>query len=41
MGAKAGSQAGSQTYDMFVSTWFANYDMFARGSTQIARLTNI
>ncbi len=30
MGAKAGSQAGLQTYDMFASTCFANYDMFAR-----------
>ncbi len=33
MGAKAGSRAGLQTYDMFTSTWFANYDMFASGST--------
>ena len=33
MGAKAGSQAGLQTYDMFASTWFANCDMFASGST--------
>jgi hypothetical protein len=38
MGAKAGSPAGLQTYDMFASTWFANYDMFASGSTRIARL---
>jgi hypothetical protein len=41
MGAKAGSQAGSQTYDMFASMWFANYDVFASGSTRIARLANI
>jgi hypothetical protein len=38
MGAKAGSQSGLQTYDMFASTWFANYDMFASGLTRIARL---
>jgi hypothetical protein len=38
MGAKVGSQAGLQTYDMFVSTWFTNYDMFANGLTQNARL---
>jgi hypothetical protein len=38
MGAKADSPAGLQTYDMFASTWFANYDMFASGSTWIARL---
>jgi hypothetical protein len=38
MGAKAGSRAGLQTYDMFASMWFANYDMFASGSTRIARL---
>jgi hypothetical protein len=38
MGAKAGPPAGLQTYDMFASTWFANYDMFASGSTRIARL---
>jgi hypothetical protein len=41
MGAKAGSQAGWQTYDMFASMWFANYDMFASGLTRIARLSNI
>jgi hypothetical protein len=38
MGAKAGSQAGLQTYDMFTSTGFANYDKFASGLTRIARL---
>jgi hypothetical protein len=38
MGAKAGSPAGLQTYDMFASMWFANYDMFASGSARIARL---
>jgi hypothetical protein len=38
MDAKAGSPAGLQTYDMFPSTWFANYDMFASGLTRIARL---
>jgi hypothetical protein len=38
MGAKVGSPAGLQTYDMFASTWFANYDMFASRSTRIARL---
>jgi hypothetical protein len=41
MDAKAGSRAGLQTYDMFASTWFANYDMFASRSTKIARLANI
>jgi hypothetical protein len=41
IGAKAGSQAGLQTYDMFASTWFVNYDMFASGLTRIARLANI
>jgi hypothetical protein len=41
MGAKADSQAGLQTYDMFASMWFANYDMFASGLTKIARLANI
>jgi hypothetical protein len=38
MGAK---QAGLQTYDMFASTWFANYYMFASKSTRIGRLANI
>jgi hypothetical protein len=38
MGAKEGSRAGLQTYDMFASRWFANYDMFASGLTRIARL---
>jgi hypothetical protein len=38
MGAKADSRAGLQTYDMFASTWLANYDMFASGATRIARL---
>jgi hypothetical protein len=41
MGAKAGSRAGLQAFDVFVSTWFANYDMFASGSTRIVRLANI
>jgi hypothetical protein len=41
MGAKAGSRAGLQTYDMFASTWLANYDMFASGLTRIARLAII
>jgi hypothetical protein len=41
MGAKAGSRAGLQTYDMFASMWFANYDMFANRLTKIARLANI
>jgi hypothetical protein len=41
MGAKAGSQAGLQTCDMFVSTWFANYDMFASALTRNARLADI
>jgi hypothetical protein len=41
MGAKAGSRAGLQTYDMFASTWFVNYDMFASGLKRIARLANI
>jgi hypothetical protein len=41
MGAKVGSGAGLQTYDMFASTWFANYDMFASGLTRIARIANI
>jgi hypothetical protein len=41
MGAKAGSRAGLQTYDMFASMWFAHYDMFASKSTRIARLANI
>jgi hypothetical protein len=36
-----GKRAGLQTYDMFASTWFANYDMFASGSTRIVRLANI
>ncbi len=40
MGAKAGSGAGLQTYKMFASTWFGNYDMFANGSTRIAKLAN-
>jgi hypothetical protein len=38
MGAKVGSRAGLQTYEMFASTWFANYDMFASRLTRIARL---
>jgi hypothetical protein len=38
IGTKAGSPAGLQTYDMFASTWFANYDMFASGLTRIVRL---
>ncbi len=38
MGAKAGSPAGLQTYDMFANTWFANYDMFASGLIRVARL---
>jgi hypothetical protein len=41
MGAKVGSQAGLQIYDMFTSTWFANNDMFASGLTRITRLANI
>ncbi len=41
MVTKAGSSAGSQTYDMFTSTWFANYDLFASGLTRIARLANV
>jgi hypothetical protein len=41
MGAKAGSQAGLQTYDMFTSMWFANYDMFESGLTRITSLANI
>ncbi len=41
MGAKVGLRAGLQTYDMFTSTWFVNYDMFASGSTRIVRLVNI
>jgi len=41
MGAKAGARAGSQTCNMFASTWFAIYDMFASGSTRIAKLANI
>ena len=41
MGAKAGSQAGLQSYDMFASTWFVKYDMFANKLTRIARLANI
>jgi hypothetical protein len=41
MGAKAGSCDGLQTFDKFASTWFANYDMFACGSTRIMRLANI
>jgi hypothetical protein len=41
MGDKAGSLAGLQTYDMFASIWFANYDMFASRLTRIARLANI
>jgi hypothetical protein len=38
MGAKAGSRAGLQTYDMFASILFANYDMFVSKLTRIARL---
>jgi hypothetical protein len=41
MGAEAGSQAALQTYDMFTSTWFAHYDMFASRLTRIARLANL
>jgi hypothetical protein len=41
MGVKAGSQAGLQTYDMFMSRWFTNYDVFASRSTRITRLANI
>jgi hypothetical protein len=41
MGAKVGSHDGLQTFDMFASTWFANYNMFAKRSTRIARLANI
>jgi hypothetical protein len=41
MVAKAGSQAGLQTYDMFASTFFVNYDTFASGLTRIARLAYI
>jgi hypothetical protein len=41
MGAKAGSQASLQTYDMFASNWFGNYDMFASKLTRIARHANI
>jgi hypothetical protein len=41
MGAKAGSLAGSQTYDMFASAWFANYDMFASELARNARLANV
>jgi hypothetical protein len=35
MGAKVGSRASLQTYDMFASTWFVNYDMFASRLTRI------
>ena len=31
MGAKGGSRVGLQTFDMFGSMRFANYDMFASG----------
>ncbi len=41
VGAKACSQAGLQTFDMFASTWFANYDMFTSRLTRIAWLANI
>jgi hypothetical protein len=41
MGAKAGSREGSQTFDMFASMWFANYDMSASKLTSIVRLENI
>jgi hypothetical protein len=41
MGAKVGSRADLQTYDMFASTRFANYDMFASGLIRTARLANI
>jgi hypothetical protein len=41
MSAKASSQASSQTYDMFASMWFVNYDMFASRSARITRLANI
>jgi hypothetical protein len=41
MGAKVGSRDGLQTFDMFASMWFANYDMFASGLTRIARIPNI
>ncbi len=40
-GAEAGSQASLQTDDIFASTWFANYDMFANGLTWIARLAKL
>jgi hypothetical protein len=39
--ARAGSRAGLQTYDMFMSTLFVNYDVFASRLTRIARLANI
>jgi hypothetical protein len=39
--AKLGSQAGLQTFGMFASMWFTNYDMFASRSTRIVRLANI
>jgi hypothetical protein len=41
MGAKVGSRDGLHTFDMIVSRWFLNYDMFASGSTRIARLAKI
>jgi hypothetical protein len=41
MGAKGVSQAGLQTYDMFVSMWFTNYDMFASRLIRMTRLANI
>ncbi len=37
---QGGSRDGLQTFNKFASTWFANYDMFASGSTRITRLTN-
>jgi hypothetical protein len=39
--AKAGSQAGLQTCDIFASTWFKTHDMFASRSTRVVRLANI
>jgi hypothetical protein len=41
IGAKAGTQADLQTYDMFASTWFAKYAMFANNLTRVVRLANI
>jgi hypothetical protein len=41
MGAQAGLRDGLHTFDMFMSTWFANYDIFASRSTRIVRLANI